>query len=799
MADNTKPEAQKSSSDEQKPSILDVLKDKVSKSKKTKNSNKKKSFSIPLLGVGFVLLVALIAGSIGSYYYIFRDLPDPTGLQDYGVIPLSTRIYDRNGDLLYEVFEEENRTPVDLDELPDYVPQATIAIEDRNFYDHGGISIFSGVLRAVKDMLLGGVKQGGSTITQQLVKSALLTPERTIKRKLREAVLAIQIEQFLTKDQILELYLSQVPYGGVSYGIQAASKSYFDKDAKDLELHEAALLAGLPVAPTAYNPYTNFERAKARQESVLDSMAIVGYITKEEAEAAKKKELDIRPPRTEIQAPHFVFHVRQILEEEYGKPLVEEGGLEVTTTLDSEIQASAEAIVAEEVAGLSRLRVGNGAALVTRPPTGEILAMVGSSDFFATGSGSYNVTTANRQPGSSIKPITYALGIDQGIVNAASMFNDGPTCFSNEGQPQAYCPVNYDGTFRGPTQLRFALAQSLNIPAVKMMAKIGVEEFVASAPAFLINSFKDPDNYGLSLTLGGGEVTMIEMAQAFSAFANEGVPRELVSILEVKDKNGKTLYKYEDPNFEQDVHQPLDYPNFLGIQGDRAISKDTAFIISHILLDNGARSAAFGTNSELVIRGKDVSVKTGTTNDLRDNWTIGYTPNFLTAVWVGNNDNTPMSAVASGVTGASPIWNGIMTEVLVDQPDLFPRKPDTVVGRSVCTITGRIPSDDNVNEGGAGCPTRFEYITQGEENAGAGVLNREQVPVQRETGWLLPNQDDPLAELQEKLIAFDGLSRYCLDCNHEGEPHITVNVLNYTLQRRAALERQKEREVRIDN
>jgi 1A family penicillin-binding protein len=739
--------------------------------------------------------ILLAIGAVFAYSYIFKDLPDPTGLRNYGVIPLSTKIYDRNGELLYEIFNEENRSQVKLEDLPPYVPQATISIEDKDFYKHGGISVFGGVLRAAKEMVMGGSKQGGSTLTQQLVKSALLTPERTIRRKLREAVLAIQIEQLLTKDEILELYLSQVPYGGVSYGIQAASHSFFDKDAKDLKLHEAALLAGLPAAPTAYNPYTNLEKAKARQEQVLERMEDDGYITAEQHAAASKAELNIRPRGTFIKAPHFVFYVRDILEKEYGRPLVEEGGLQVITTLDDVIQASAEAAVQEEVAQLKRLRVSNGAALVTRPATGEILAMVGSADLYASGSGFYNVTTATRQPGSSIKPITYAMGIEMGIVNPASVFNDGPTCFQNEGQPKPYCPVNYDGSYRGPVQLRYALANSLNIPAVKMLAKIGVKEFVASASSFMIKSIKDPSKYGLSLTLGGGEVPMTEMAQAFSSFANEGVPREVVSILKVTDKNGKVLYKYNDPNLVKDVHKPLQYPNFLGIQGKRAISKETAFEISHILQDNGARTAAFGPSSELVIKGKTVSVKTGTTNDLRDNWTIGYTPNFLTAVWVGNNNNTPMSAVASGVTGASPIWNTIMTKVLAEQPDLQPRKPDGVNGRTVCTTTGRTPSADNALEGGEACPTRFEYITRGRDNVGAGVMSREMVWVNKNTGQPVYKEGEPDAEQQEKLVIFDGLTKYCLECNHEGEPHVTVDVVQYLLQ----LQQKKEREIRIQN
>ncbi|OGK14906.1 hypothetical protein A3H80_01785 [Candidatus Roizmanbacteria bacterium RIFCSPLOWO2_02_FULL_37_19] len=722
--------------------------------------------------IGLIIIVSLV-----SYTYVLKDLPDPRGLRNYGVIPLSTQIYDRNGKLLYDIFRDQNRTPVKLKNLPVYVPQATIAIEDANFYKHSGISIFGGILRAVKDTLLGNSKrvQGGSTITQQLVKSALLSPERTIRRKLKEVVLAVEIEQLLSKDEILELYLNQVPYGGVSYGIQEAARSYFDKDAKDLGLHEAALLAGLPRAPTTYNPYTNFDRAKARQKEVLKRMEELDYITNKQRIDAEKKELDIRPPETSIKAPHFVFYVRSILEKEYGKELVEEGGLKVVTTLDYDLQASSEAILKEEVDDIRHLKVTNGALLATRPSTGEILTMVGSVDFFAEGSGSYNVTTANRQPGSSIKPITYALALEKKIINPASVLIDGPSCFIAEGQPKAYCPGNYDGSFRGPIQVRFALANSLNIPAVRTMAKLGVEEFVASSPAFLIKSLKDPKNYGLSLTLGGGEIPMVQMAQAFSAFANEGVPRELVAILKVTDKNGKTIYEYKDPNFAKDIHKTLQYPNFLGISGKRALSKETAFLISHILLDNGARSQAFGTSSNLVIKGKTVSVKTGTTNDYRDNWTIGYTPNFLVATWVGNNDNTPMSYLASGITGAAPIWNRVMSILLEEQPDLWPRQPEGVVGRQVCSVSGLVPSSASPHEGEGGCPTRFEFMLRGTENVGAGVIAREFIPVNRDTGFMT-KADDPSAEMREQTVISDGLSKYCLDCTHEHEPAVTVNV-----------------------
>lgn len=723
-----------------------------------------------------LILLGALSGSIFAYFYIFKDLPDPRGLRNYGVIPLSSQIYDRNGKLLYEVFSDENRTPVKLKKLPIYVPQATIAIEDTNFYKHGGISLFGGILRAIKDTyILGKGTQGGSTITQQLIKSALLTPERTIRRKIREAILAIQVEQILSKDEILELYLNQVPYGGVTYGIQEASRNYFDKNAEDLKLEEAALLAGLPVAPSTYNPYTNFEGAKKRQLEVLERMKDLGYITEDQRVQAAKAELVIRPQDNEIKAPHFIFYVRSILEKEYGKDLIEKGGLKIYTTLDEDIQASAEAIVKDEVQDLRKLKISNGAALITRPATGEILGMVGSADFFATGSGTFNVTTALRQPGSSIKPLNYAVGIDRKIVTAASVFNDGPTCFSAPGQPKQYCPRNYDGSFHGPTQLRYSLANSLNIPAVKMLALNTVEDFVASAEAFGITTFKDPKRYGLSLTLGGGEIRMTEMAQAFSAFANEGIPRKLNAILRIEDKHGKVLYEYKDPNIVRDVHSRLDYPNFLSINGKRAISKETAFIISHILSDNGARAMAFGTGSFLNIKSKTVSVKTGTTNDLRDNWTIGYTPNFLVVTWVGNNDNSRMSYVASGVTGASPIWNKIMTALLQDQTDLKPRMPDGVHGVNVCTVSGAIPGTNSALEGEGGCQTRFEYVIKGTENIGSADIKKEQVPINRDTG-VMTKPDDPAMEMREQTLIWDGLSNYCLDCVHENEPNVNITI-----------------------
>lgn len=721
-----------------------------------------------------IIILSVLAVFFGVFFFIFYDLPNPYKLKNFQATPLSTQIFDRNGKLLYDIYKEENRTPIRIKDLPEYVTQATVAIEDKDFYKHQGVSVLSGILRAVRDTFLTTNVQGGSTITQQLIKTSLLTPERTIRRKVREIILALWTEKIYTKDEILEMYLNQVPYGGAAYGIEQASMLYFDKSAKKLSLGEAAFLAGLPQAPSLYSPYLNPELSLKRKNSVLNRMLEDKYITKEEYEKSKNGKLDIKPPKNIIKAPHFVFHVKKILEEKYGVEAVEEGGLKVTTTLDLEVQENAEKILKEEIKKAEDLDVTNGAVLVTRPPTGEILAMVGSVDYFATGSGAFNVTTALRQPGSSIKPINFAIGIDRKLVTAATVFNDSPTCFSASGQPQGYCPVNYDGQFHGPQALRFSLGNSYNIPAVKMLALNGVKEFVASSSAFTITSFKDPKNYGLSLTLGGGEVRMTEMAQAFSAFANRGTAKELSEILEIKDKLGNTLYKFENPNYIKDVKKPMTAPSSLSITGKKAISPETAFIISHILLDNNARTQAFGESSFLNVSGHAVSVKTGTTDDKRDNWTIGYTPNFLTAVWVGNNDNSPMNPyLASGVTGAAPIWNKVMTSILKDQPDLWPVRPDTVVGQQVCWDSGDLMKKGD--DGKENCSARFEYFIKGTEPKESHI-QKMQVPVGADDKMVPANF--PGAEMKEKTVIRDPLNTfYCVDCNHEGgDPYQNVRL-----------------------
>ncbi|MCA9373500.1 transglycosylase domain-containing protein, partial [Candidatus Woesebacteria bacterium] len=578
-----------------------------------------------------------------------------------------------------------NRILVELSDLPPTVLQATIAIEDKNFYHHFGFDI-QGIIRALTTNIQSESVVGGSTITQQLVKNALLTPEKSVKRKVKEAILAIFTEVLYSKDEILEMYLNYISYGGTSVGIEAASQRYFDKHAADLTLAEASLLAGLPQAPSAYSPFgSNPQRAKDRQAEVLRRMVEDGYITELQAENAKSEVLQFALSKTDIKAPHFVFYIRDLLYEEYGEDMVEKGGLRVTTSLDFDLQQTAQASLSAEVDSLQRLKVGNGAALVVKPNTGEILTMIGSKDYFDTAAdGQVNVALAERQPGSSIKPLMYATTFQEKTLNPGTILLDIPTCFKVTGQ-QDYCPKNYTGNFSGPVSIRNSLGNSLNIPAVKALSTIGVEKFMKQATEMGITTWKDPSQYGLSITLGGGEVRMIDMAQAFSVLANEGVKVPLTPILKIEDYKGKLIREVDLEERKKNLKELNEFAS-KGKLGDvdRVMDKAPAYLVSHIMQDNNARLAAFGGRSQLVIPGQVVSAKTGTTNDLKDNWTVGFTPEFLVISWVGNNDNTPMSYVASGVTGAAPIFNDIMRFVLKDQEPLWQEKPDDVLSGGVC-------------------------------------------------------------------------------------------------------------------
>lgn len=600
-------------------------------------------------------------------YLWLKALPNPQLLTRRD-LEVTTKIFDRNGVLLYEIYTDQNRTPLALAQIPKFMQEATIAIEDKNFYQHPGFSVM-GIIRAARETILNKHVQGGSTITQQLIKSALLSPEISIARKVKEIILAFWTERIYNKNQILEMYLNQVPYGGTAWGIEAAAWTYFGTSVTKLNLAQIALLAGLPAAPTEYSPFGSHpEKAFERQKEVLRRMTEDHYITQEQEQEALSTPIQFTTPRVPIRAAHFVMYVKELLEKQYGPRLVEQGGLRITTSLDSVIQEKAENIVRTEIESLAGLRVGNGAALVTSPATGEILAMVGSKDYFDIAhDGNVNVTTSLRQPGSSIKVVNYAAALEnaapaggQGFT-AATILDDSPVIYQIPGS-KPYAPVNYDGKFHGLTPLRYALANSYNIPAVKTLARIGVATMVEKGRAMGIGSWTDLSRYGLSLTLGGGDVTMLDMARAFGTLANSGKEMDLHPILEITDYTGHVLEKNTPKT------------------GTQAVKTEVAWIMSNILSDNTARATAFGPNSSLVIPGHTVSVKTGTTDSKRDNWTIGYTPSLLTAVWVGNNNNAPMDPLlTSGVTGAAPIWHDIMTELLKDKPDEVALKPDTVI------------------------------------------------------------------------------------------------------------------------
>jgi len=654
----------------------------------------------------FFLGIISFAGII--YLEFFYELPNPKTLSDYPS-KLTTQILDRNGKLLYKIYKDENRTLVTLDSLPLHVKNAFLAAEDKDFYRHYGFSL-SGTFRALYKNITNNKTEGGSTITQQLVKNTLLSNEKTITRKIKELILAVEVEFIYDKDTIFEMYLNQVGFGGPAYGIQEAARQYFNLDAKDLDLSQAAFLAGLPQAPSKYSPFGDQpELAKERQKFVLNQMRKLNMIGEEDFQKASNQKLFFSSAKIEINAPHFVMYIKDLLTEELGENTVNQGGLVVTTTLDLDLQEKVQKIVTSEISSLKNFQVTNGAALITKPKTGEILAMVGSKDYFNLNEdGQVNLTLALRQPGSAIKPINYALAFENGF-GPGSVIEDKPISFNLPGQ-EPWTPKNYDGRFHGRVTLRQALGSSYNIPSVILLSKNGVQNFADLAFKMGITSWDEPNRYGLSMALGSLEVKMVDMATAYSTFANSGTTTPLTSIIKIQKANGKEIFFSTCPqktNVAEEKTTALAEEK--NCSPHQSISSSTAFLISDILSDNTARSPAFGANSVLNIKKTKVAVKTGTSNDLRDNWTFGYTNDFLVSTWVGNNNNAPMSRIASGITGASPIWAKIINTILETTPQATKENaiPLELIRVSICTLTGTLPCE--------GCPTKYEYFKKGTE------------------------------------------------------------------------------------
>jgi 1A family penicillin-binding protein len=655
---------------------------------KTIRRNKKiKEIKIFPPPIGIKVKYFLI-GSLFSFVFIFiplitliflQELPSPKQLS-FQQAPLTTKIFDRNGILLYQIYAQQNRTLVPLSSIPKHLQEATIAIEDKNFYKNPGVDIFAIIRAAIADVS-GKPLQGGSTITQQLIKSTLLTPEISIKRKVKEVILAFWANSIFTKDQILEMYFNQIPYGGTAWGIEAASEVYFDTKVSDLSLAQSAFLAGLARAPSSYSPFGESPNLwKKRQKEVLIKMEELKFITAKEKDEALKENLVFSSPQTPIYAPHFVMYIKDLLIKKYGIGMVEKGGLQVTTSLDLKTQNMAQDIVTAKVEENAYLNLTNGASIITNPKNGDILAMVGSKNYLDLGSGNFNVTTALRQPGSSIKVVTYAAALSNGFTTA-TMLDDSPITYVIPGST-SYTPVNYDGKFRGRITLRNALANSINITAVKTLSKIGVANMITLAKKMGITTWGDPNNYGLAITLGAADTKMVDMATVYGVLANEGEKVSLNPILKLTDSVGNILEEKKD-----DV-----------IQKTQVINPGVAFIISDVLADNNARAMEFGANSPLYIPNQYVSVKTGTSDNKRDNWTIGYTPNYVVATWVGNNDNSPMSQyLASGITGAAPIWHDIMINLLSNNSSNRITIPSNVIQKD--------------------CLGRKEYFIRGTENS----------------------------------------------------------------------------------
>ncbi|MFA5184796.1 MAG: penicillin-binding protein [Patescibacteria group bacterium] len=622
-----------------------------------------------------IVAIGLLTMVVGIIYaaVISRDLPNPNQLIDREIAQ-STKIYDRTGEhVLYEISGDQKRTLVALQDIPDYVKQATISIEDKNFYKHGGFSVWAMFRTAITNVIFNR-SAGGSTLTQQFVKNAILTPEKLISRKIKELILSYRLEKKFSKDEILQMYLNEIPYGSNAYGVQAAAQKYFGKDIKDVSLAEAAVLAAIVQTPSRYSPYgPNKDVLLSRKDYVLGLMAEQGYISEAERDAAREQEIKFKSPDNNITAPHFVMYIKDILGEKYGEKMIEQDGLKIYTTLDLYKQKAAEEVIAERTKDYQKKYGASNAALVSiDPKNGQILAMVGSRDYFDDSiDGQVNVATRPRQPGSSMKPIVYAALFEKGYSPDTILY-DVNTDFSTD-PTNPYSPRNYDLKERGPVTIRQALAGSLNIPAVKAIYLAGINNVIDLAENLGYTTLYPRNRFGLSLVLGGGEVKLLEHVNAYSAFARDGQINQIVSILKVEDKNGRIIEEY----------RPSD---------KKVMDSKVARMINSVMADNAARSYIFGEKNFLNLGSRPVAAKTGTTNDYHDAWTIGYTPSIVTGVWVGNNNNQAMAGRADGSVVAAPIWHDYMSKILGDTPiETFKAPDDYKTGKPI--LDGQLLSE----------------------------------------------------------------------------------------------------------
>jgi 1A family penicillin-binding protein len=645
-------------------------------------------FLLTIVAIGIFLAALAFASMMGMYAYYARDLPDPGALSRRQLFQ-TARVLDRNGKLLQELNDPQGgrRTLVPLSDIPMVARDATIAAEDASFYDNPGFDVRAVVRATYQWIRTGSPQSGASTITQQLVKNTLLGPEQTAERKIKEAFLAMELTRRYSKDQILEMYMNEISYGNRAYGIEAAAETYFGKPARELTLAEASLLAGLPQAPSFYDPYANMPAAKDRQSYVLDQMVRTGAITPQQRQAASSAPIDLIPSSVagSQEAPHFVTYVRQAVEQQFGTEALFREGLQITTSLDLDLQHQAERSATDHIAAIRQRNATNAALVAIQPSSGEVLAMLGSVDFNdAKISGQVNVALALRQPGSTLKPFTYVTAFGKGW-NPATMLWDIPTTF-----PGGYKPNDFDNRFPGPMTVRDALAQSRNIPAVQALQFVSVPEMLATAHRFGIDDLRQPERYGLSVTLGGGEVKLLDLTFAYAVFANGGnqvgadVPADRreqgfrqvdpVSILKVTSSSGKVLYEYK--------------PDTTQVEDPRLV-----YQVTSILSDDKARQPTYGANSPLVLANRPAAVKTGTTDEYRDSWVVGYTPDLVTGVWVGNTDNTPMKDV-QGVAGAGQIWHDFMAGALANTPVSQFKPPQGVQQAEVCALSAMLPTTE---------------------------------------------------------------------------------------------------------